>query len=252
MFRQRFVLTLKPSLILEAVKAETFIKGKVDKGALNNAEAMVFNEQAGDDVFHERKLTLSIYNAVEELCSVFSEYVSPDVLDEEPSISHNIDMAQDEIKICLSLSYRVNPSFTTTISRLAQQFIVNKVTYDWFLAFEPKLAQVYVADRIVANIRICFNRRPPLYPHYPYVHKLICGISEVSMNVGDSYNLSYSTIGGRNDIVYSYTGKNLTISHNQTDKVLSITADQRGVGNLYLYSKHDDSIYTTTKITVDD
>lgn len=252
MFQQKFVLTLKPSLIIEAAKAETFIKGQVDKGALNNAEAMVYNEQAGDDVFHERKLKASIYNAVEELCSMFSEYVAPEVYDEEPSLSHDVNIEEDEIKIALSLSYRVNPRFATTITRLSQQFITTRVIYDWFLAFNPKQAQVYTTEKTEADIRICFNRRPPLYPEYPYTRKLSCSVTNVEMNIGDTYELEYTTTGEKSDIVYSYTGKNLTLSHNEKNKTITIVADSKGDGNLYLYSKHNDSIYTTTKIKVND
>ena len=252
MFSQRFILTLKPSLIFEAAKTETFIKGKVDKGAMNNAEAMVFNEQAGDDVFHERKLTSSMYNAVEELCSMFSEYVAPDVVDEEPSLVHSINLTNDEIKIILSLSYRVNPHFVTTITRLSQQYVTTRVIYDWFLAFNPKQAEVYTVDKIEHDIRVCFNRRPPLYPAYPYTRELVCNVASVEMNVGDVYELNYEALGGRNDIVFSYSGKNLTIAHNMANQKVTIYADGKGEGNLYLYSKHNDSMYSTTKITVND
>ena len=43
------VLNLIPSLIIEAVKGETYLKGKVDKSADERASALAYNEQAGDD-----------------------------------------------------------------------------------------------------------------------------------------------------------------------------------------------------------
>ena len=45
------------SVVIEAVKATTYLKAKIDTAADNNAAKVGFNESAGDDQVHERVLT---------------------------------------------------------------------------------------------------------------------------------------------------------------------------------------------------
>ena len=69
-------LNLDRGLIIEGVKADTFITGEIDKSAdaVKNA-ALAYNEQAGDDNYHERKLLRMLRGAVAKFEAHLAEFV---------------------------------------------------------------------------------------------------------------------------------------------------------------------------------
>ena len=73
---KQLTLNLNKKLIIEAVKADTYITGAIDKSAdgVKNA-ALAYNEQAGDDTYHERKLTRTLAGAVGSLEANLAEFV---------------------------------------------------------------------------------------------------------------------------------------------------------------------------------
>ena len=62
-------LHLIPSLIIERAKNETYLKGKIDKVTQQNAEPLAYNEQMGDEIFHERKAQAALIAGLESLPS---------------------------------------------------------------------------------------------------------------------------------------------------------------------------------------
>ena len=69
-------LTLQRSVIMDAVKTDTHIKGTIDKSADGNASVVAYNETAGDDAHHERKLDRTLVSSTEKLVSEISDMLS--------------------------------------------------------------------------------------------------------------------------------------------------------------------------------
>ena len=69
-------LTLNAKDIKMAMKSDTYITGQIDKSAdmVKNA-ALAYNEQAGDDSYHEVKIYRTMKGAVGKFEASMAEYV---------------------------------------------------------------------------------------------------------------------------------------------------------------------------------
>lgn len=156
-------LNLKRDLILEAVKADTFLKGQVDKAVdpVKNS-ALAYNEQAGDEQYQERKLIRTLRSAVAKF---------------EANMSEFIDSASGSINDTLAAATDANPAFTITIivsdrynnglakplSSLAEEYIINMMDYNWYQSINPSLAKDYIAfaQDSLTHIRLCLSKTAP-------------------------------------------------------------------------------------------
>lgn len=157
-------LSLNKKLIIEAVKADTYITGAIDKSAdaVKNS-ALAYNEQAGDDTYHERKLTRTLAGAVGSLEANFAEFIDTSVLN---AISDTLASADSEgnFTITIIVSDRYNNGLAYPIAQLSQEYIVNKMLYYWWQSIRPTLAKDYLAfsAESLTNIRMCLAKTAPL------------------------------------------------------------------------------------------
>ena len=98
-------LSLKKSLILEAVKADTYQSGQVDKAAdpVKNA-SLAYIEQAGDEKFQERKLIRFLRSGLARFAAAMNEFVDS----ENGSIFYTLADNADAITIKVVVSDRYN------------------------------------------------------------------------------------------------------------------------------------------------
>ena len=156
-------LSLNKKLIIEAVKADTYITGAIDKSAdgVKNA-ALAYNEQAGDDTYHERKLTRTLAGAVGSLEADLAEFVDSSV---DNSISDTLaNVGQDgSFQIIIIVSDRYNSGLAYPIAQLSQEYIVNKMLYYWWQSIKPALAKDYLSfsGESLLNIRKCLAKKAP-------------------------------------------------------------------------------------------
>lgn len=156
-------LSLNKKLIIEAVKADTYITGAIDKSAdgVKNA-ALAYNEQAGDDEYHERKLTRTLAGAVGSLEADLAEFVDSSVDD---SISDTLAAAGTDgsFNITIIVSDRYNSGLAYPIAQLSQEYIVNKMLYYWWQSIKPALAKDYLSfsSESLVNIRKCLAKKAP-------------------------------------------------------------------------------------------
>jgi len=157
-------LSLNKKLIIEAVKADTYITGAIDKSAdaVKNS-ALAYNEQAGDDTYHERKLTRTLAGAVGSLEANFAEFIDTSVLN---AISDTLAAADSDgnFTITIIVSDRYNNGLAYPIAQLSQEYIVNKMLYYWWQSIRPTLAKDYLAfsAESLTNIRLCLAKTAPL------------------------------------------------------------------------------------------
>lgn len=160
MSKKTMTLTLQRSVIMDAVKTDTHIKGVVDKSADGNASQLAYNESAGDDEYHERKLERTMISSTERLVSEISDMFSG-------SSEVSSDFSDNTtIVIKVDVDSRFNSSFSNSLSRLCSEFITNSMLELWWGVINQNQAQFYtnLCATNLLSIRKCFNKVAPNAP----------------------------------------------------------------------------------------
>ena len=199
-------LSLNKKLIIEAVKADTYITGAIDKSSdgVKNA-ALAYNEQAGDDTYHERKLTRTLAGAVGSLEANLAEFVDSST---ENGITDTLGSAGEDgsFTIVILVSDRYNNGLAYPIAQLSQEYIVNKMLYYWWQSIRPALAKDYLAfsTESLSNIRLCLAKTAPLVSDANY--ESVTGDVSDSGSGGSTSTvetLSYDSTNNRFQATYS-------------------------------------------------
>lgn len=153
-------LSLKKPLIIEAVKADTFQTGQVDKSAdpVKNA-ALAYNEQAGDETYQERKLVRFLRSGLARFAAAMNEFVDS----ENGSIEYTLADNSDNISIEIVVSDRYNDGLAQPLSSFAEEYITYTMDYMWWQSIKPALAKDYYeyAQDTLTQIRLCLAKTAP-------------------------------------------------------------------------------------------
>lgn len=153
-------LSLKKSLILEAVKADTYQSGLVDKAAdpVKNA-SLAYNEQAGDEKYQERKLVRFLRSGLARFAAAMNEFVDS----ESGSISYTLSDSSDAITINVVVSDRYNDGLAQPLSSFAEEYVSYTMDYMWWQSIKPALAKDYFgyAQDTLTQIRLCLAKTAP-------------------------------------------------------------------------------------------
>lgn len=157
-------LTLNAGDIKKAVKSDTYITGQIDKSTdmVKNA-ALAYNEQAGDDAYHEVKLYRTMKGAVSKFEANMAEYVDPGSGTTAVSNTLTNETADNDFKITLPVGSRFYAAFANTLSSLAQEYIINMMLYSWWQSIKPAFAKDYYqfAQESLEMVRKCLSKTPP-------------------------------------------------------------------------------------------
>lgn len=150
------------SAVVQAVKGDTYITSSVDRGAdaVKNA-GVAYNEAAGDDGHHEKKIDRLILGAVSKFASELAEYMDPSA-NSSISIAIN-ESSSDKIIISLPVTSRYASGLATPLSGIAQEYIVNMAIFGWWVSIKPEFAKGFAtlaADSLV-YVRKCFAKAAP-------------------------------------------------------------------------------------------
>lgn len=150
------------SVIIDAVKTDTHIKGTIDKSLDERASRAAYNETAGDEAYHERKIDRTITASAENLVAEIS-----DMLSGNAEVQANFDDSE-KIKISVGVDARFNTSFAPTLARLSSEYITNYVLVLWWGAITNGQNQVQfytqLSNSYLNSIRKCFNKMAPAAP----------------------------------------------------------------------------------------
>lgn len=150
------------SVIVDAVKTDTHIKGTIDKSLDERASRAAYNETAGDEAYHERKIDRTITASAENLVAEIS-----DMLSGNAEVQANFDDSE-KIKISVGVDARFNTSFAPTLARLSSEYITNYVLVLWWGAITNGQNQVQfytqLSNSYLNSIRKCFNKMAPAAP----------------------------------------------------------------------------------------
>ncbi len=160
---KNLVLNLNADEIKLAVKADTYITGQIDKSAdmVKNA-ALAFNEQAGDEAYHNAKLFRTMKGSLAKFEAQIAEYI--ETSDANASVTDTLSsQSTSTFTITISVGDRTSGAFSTTLAYLAQEFIINTTLYYWWQSIKPALAKDYLAFAAenIADVRRCLAKSAP-------------------------------------------------------------------------------------------
>ena len=125
--------TISKSLAVEAVQAETYIKGSIDEASNQGATKLRYNETAGDEGVHERKLSKDFVRGVERLKAIYNDFFMPN----HKSVGNNSISAtyntQGDAAIAIEISRRFNGALTNAIANYSQEYVEDYMSYQWWL-----------------------------------------------------------------------------------------------------------------------
>lgn len=160
---KQLTLNLNAADIKLAVKSDTYITGQIDKSAdmVKNA-ALAFNEQAGDETYHNTKLFRTMKGALAKLEAQIAEYV--ETSDSTSIVTDTLTSPETTtFTVSIPVNNRTSGAFVKSMAYLSQEYIINMMLYTWWQPIKPTLAKDYIgfaADNLV-DIRRCLAKSAP-------------------------------------------------------------------------------------------
>lgn len=153
-------LNLKKSLIIEAVKADTFQRAQADKSdnPIANA-ARAYAEAAGDENFHERKLIRNLRSGLAKFATMMNEFVDT----ENGTLTYTLTDGSDDITVAIVVTDRYNSGLAQPLASLCEDYIVYMMDGAWWRQFNSALANDYYndANETLNFIRLCLAKTAP-------------------------------------------------------------------------------------------
>lgn len=153
-------LSLKKDLIFEAVKAESFETGRIDKSddPVKNAQTGAL-EQAGGEQHQERMLLRYLKQAVGKFEALMTDFVEPNT----GSITDTLTAANADFNIVIIVSDRFQNGLATPISSLCEDYLVSQMLFAWWRSRKPEFAKQYIlqGEDDIEHIRLCFSKKAP-------------------------------------------------------------------------------------------
>lgn len=250
------------SLVMEAVKAATYLKGKIDEATQQNAEKFSYNETAGDDEVHERTLERDFDTALEVLKTIFVDYIVPTPQTIGDNVIYYKDVKDDIVEFVLSVSRRYNGTLTDTLARLSARYVEDYMLYQWWVkTTNLKQAEPYAAALTAdeAGIRKCFILSSPAVPKSAYTSTIVARVDgveladgDVNLQLGEDYTLSYAIDDGTLDDIEAHSKNPMVVEIPRVKERFNFILHPVNVGitTITLFSRHDSTVKLTANIIV--
>lgn len=154
--------------MVEAIKGDTSITGSVDRSLdpVKNA-GVAYNEQAGNDAYHEKKIDLLIKTAISKFEAEIAEFAEGTISD---SVSTDENTHLTTITISVVVPSRYNAGIAKPLGGLAQSYIINMSLFGWWNSIKPDLAKGFatMAADALSYVRKCFAKAAPTAPTDTY------------------------------------------------------------------------------------
>lgn len=258
-------LNLVKSLIIEAVKAETYIKGEIDKSTAQGTNKLAYNEQAGDDEYHERKLVRTMDTALGELKGLLSNYLDNSGATTANNVNITEVSANDTIVLTLMVSQRFNQAYADSLAKLCAKYIEDKMLVLWWGTINQNQAAFYsnllVSD--IDSIERCFNKTAPEAPAVTTTTSVTvptvatyglrggeATVPSIEMEVGSEEGITYVIDEGAIDDIDIKVDDNRIAKAYRSNNGFTVLGVAAGSTIATLYSLHDDTVKTEVYINV--
>ncbi len=248
------------SVVVDAVKSATYLKGKMDSSLQNGAEKASYQETAGEDEVHIRTLTHDFDTALEILKTIFVDYLVPTPRTIGDNVIYYDKVDDSVVQFTLDVSRRYNGTLTDALARLSAKYVEDYMMYQWWLkTTNLKQAEPYQAtlasDEVA--IRKCFVLCGPTVPPLPYTDTLTVKIDgadsdgNVTLKEGNDTTLTFTIDDGALDDIEVYSGNpRILETHRGAVKSTFILHPLReGETSVTVYSRHNERS-VTSKVTI--
>lgn len=154
--------TLSVDAIYSAVKSETYISGKTELDANATNSAKVYNEQAGDDSYHQQKLRRTLRHSLGRLMAFMIDFVDTSA---STPMSDTLSSSSSSFTVTFVVNDRFNGGIASTIASLMQEFIIENMVMLWWAAVPDRKNDVSLYTQMSVDtlnlIRKCLTKRAP-------------------------------------------------------------------------------------------
>lgn len=249
------------SVIVEAVKAATYLKGKFDEAASQPGQRAPYFETAGDDEVHERTLDRDFITALEKAKTIFVDYLVPTAQTIGDNAIYYGSQSDDIVEFTLNVSRRYNGSLTDTLARLVSKFVENSMCYEWWLKIgNLNQAAPYKSDLVAdeAAIRRCFVLSGPVVPTMKYPTSIVARADglpttgEIEVERGSHTTLSYELNNGAIDDIEarSMCPSIISVMRDHSSRAFCLSAEDTGFTSVRLFSRHNDDVQFLLNVLV--
>lgn len=153
---------LYKSLIMETVKNETHIAAHVSRATVKDGAELAFQEEAGDEGYHERKLERCLYVSLDRVKAAMIGYLNRE-WGSGSSIATSWDGGQECITFSLCLSSRFDGSYLTPLADLVSKYVEDDMLSEWWAPINAGMSKVYSEKCAVAlsDVMRCFIKGAP-------------------------------------------------------------------------------------------
>ena len=249
-------IRLYKSVIIKAVKDETYLSGRAILLEDGSNSEKVYNIQAGDDETHEAKLLRSLRVGLDDLKIQLSNFAKNDGSETGDSITDTMNDKYDYFDISLKVSTRFNNGYVDLLASMCSSYITDYTIATWWTAVSPELATSYYssAAATLVNIRHCFIKMPPKAPVSKYAKEIVAEVEYEDGNelkIGIPYPASYSLVpqdeanGKVIDDVMIKSSDSTFIKVGGTVGNYTLTRMKKyGLSDVTLYSEHNPDVCT--------
>lgn len=160
---KNLTLTLNATDIKTAVKADSYITGVADKSIeMEKNAGLAFNEQAGDENYHDVKLYRTMKGSLAKFEAAIAEFI--ETSDKNAVVRDTLTSASVvTFDIIITVNDRMSGAFANTLANLAQEYIINSMLYYWWQPIKRELAKDYLAYSIdnLRDVRRCLAKCAP-------------------------------------------------------------------------------------------
>lgn len=245
-------LSLVLSVIVEAVKAETYFKGKADRATDEKASQLAYHETAGDDFTDERKIMRDIYTSCDTLRAFLSEYASGERSHTGDNITLLVDEPGDHILMTLDVSRRFNLTNTDALARKCSEFITYRATMLWWVPINGQHAQYYLQllEQVKIDIPRFFIKTPPRPPRAAYTGEIKLSVNALTLAEGETGRVGMEIDDWCADDIELRTDNPDIALGERRDKGFTVVARHKGTCDIVAYSRHNTDICRVLRVTV--
>ena len=205
--------------------------------------ALAYNEQAGDEDYHNVKIYRTMKGALAKFEAQLTEYV--ETSDPTASVQDNLTSSSTvQFYIKITVGNRITDAFVNTMAYLAQEYIINMMLYTWWQPIKPALAKDYIgfSSENLLDIKRCLAKSAPSVGSSSY--------SDISGSVQAQSSLSFPSDNYNAQIGASFTApvlskfpEDATVTYSSSDQEVATVVAATGVVSLVAAG---DTIITAT------
>lgn len=153
-------LNLNKDLIMEAVKAETYDTGRINKAADPVKNAPIgFSEQAGGEEHQERQLLRFLKQAVGKFEAQMGEFLEAS----KGAVADTLSSNTSTFTITLIVNDRFNNGMRNPMASLCEDFLINQMLFTWWNGRDQAFSKTFVlmAQDDIEQIRLCMIKTAP-------------------------------------------------------------------------------------------